>query len=178
MVTVAPGLLASLASLLEYPSEDLAARIASASAGASEHAEAARRIDAFATWVAATPRGRIEEVYTAALDLDPSCSPYVGQRLLGGDPRRGLFMARLAARYRARGFSPGSELPDHLAVMLRFLSHAPDDPDADELVADCVAPAAASLAGELTRREHPYAPVAEAVALVVGRAAAEKEAPR
>lgn len=179
MVRAPPELLAAFAALLDYPGPELASRAAAVAAPlAPAQGEAAGRLAAFAAWAAATPRGRVEEAYTAALDLDPACSPHVGQRLLGDDPRRGIFMARLAARYRARGFSAAGELPDHLAVMLRFLAHAPDEPDLDELVADCIAPAVASLARELARRGHPYAPLAEALELVVGRGvAAPGEAP-
>ncbi len=178
MVTPAPDLLVALAALLEYPGADLAARAAACAARlALAHAEAAGRLAEFAAWAERTPRGRVEESYTAALDLDADCSPYVGQRLLGEDPRRGLFMARLAERYRARGFSAGSELPDHVAVVLRFLAHAPEEPDRDELVAECLAPALASLARELARRGHPYAPVAEAAHLVLGAGPPREEAP-
>lgn len=178
MVTASPALLASLAALLEYPGPELAARAEAARGLVPAGGEAARRLEAFGAWAAATPRGRVQEAYTAALDLDASCSPYVGQRLLGADPRRGVFMARLAARYRVRGFSASGELPDHLASMLRFLAHAPDEPDGDELVEECIAPAVASLARELERRAHPYAPVAQALELVLAPSAAAREAPR
>ncbi len=172
---VRPDLLRALAALLEYPGPDLDARVAECEGLlAPAHREAATRLAAFARWQAATPPGRVQEAYAAAFDLDPSCSPHVGHRLLGGDPRRGVFMARLAARYRARGFSAGRELPDHAAVILRFMAQAPDEPDGRELVDDCLAPAVASLARELSRREHPYAPVAQALELVLAGGAREE----
>jgi nitrate reductase molybdenum cofactor assembly chaperone NarJ/NarW len=179
MVTTTAEVLAAFARLFEYPGPDLAARAAAAKLLlAPPRGDAERRIEEFAAWAAATARGRVEETYTAALDLDAACSPYVGQRLLGNDPRRGVFMARLAARYRARGFSAGCELPDHLAVMLRFVSQAPDEPDLGELVEDCIAPAVASLARELARRGHPYAPLAQALELVIAASNTAKEAQR
>ncbi len=170
-------LYASLAEILDYPGPGLAARAERCVAllgGA--HPEAARRLLEFARCVTAAPAGRLEESYTAAFDLDASCSPHVGHRLLGADARRGTFLARLAGRYRARGFSAGQELPDHVSVVLRFLAHAPDEPDRGELLGDCLAPALASLAAELSRRGHPWAAAADAARLVVERdARAEAE---
>ncbi len=161
-------LYASLAEILDYPGPDLAARVDGCIARLGEaHPEAARRLAEFGRAVAAAPAGRLEESYTAAFDLDASCSPHVGHRLLGADARRGTFLARLAGRYRARGFSAGQELPDHVSVLLRFLAYAPDEPGRGELLGDCLAPALASLAAELSRRAHPWAAAADAARLVV-----------
>lgn len=159
-------LYARLSEILEYPGPGLGERVTGCIARLGTGHPAARGLREFARSVERAPVGQLQESYTAAFDLDPSCSPHVGYRLLGPDPRRGMFLARLAARYRARGFSAGRELPDHLTVLLGFLAHAPDEPDRGELV-ECLVPALASLARELRRREHPYAPVAEAIQLVL-----------
>ncbi|BDG02318.1 nitrate reductase molybdenum cofactor assembly chaperone [Anaeromyxobacter oryzae] len=156
-----------LSELLEYPGPRVGERVAACIARLEARAPAARALREFERLLEGVPVGQLQESYTAAFDLDPSCSPHVGYRLLGPDSRRGTFLARLAARYRARGFSAGRELPDHLTVLLRFLAHAPDEPDRGELVGECLVPALSSLARELRRREHPYAPLAEAIQLVL-----------
>lgn len=169
------ALYASLGELLEYPGPRLAAPLAACVARLeAEQGEAAAHLREFARIVERTPPGRLQECYTAAFDLDGSCSPHVGYRLLGADPRRAVFLSRLAARYRARGFSCGRELPDHVAVLLRFVAHAPDEPDLPELLRDCLAPALATLADELERRQHPYAAAAAAVRAVVEADAREE----
>lgn len=170
-------LYARLSELLEYPGPRLGEQVAGCLARLRTDHPAARGLREFARSVERAPIGRLQESYTAAFDLDPSCSPHVGHRLLGPDPRRGVFLARLVARYRERGFSAGRELPDHVTVLLRFLAHAPDEPDRGELVGECLVPALSSLARELRRREHPYAPVAETIQLVL-EADARGERPR
>jgi nitrate reductase molybdenum cofactor assembly chaperone NarJ/NarW len=162
------GLYAALSELLEYPGPGLGERVEGCLARlGTRQPAAARRLRDFGRALASVPIGRLQESYAAAFDLDASCSPHVGYRLLGPDQRRGLFLARLAGRYRERGFSPGAELPDHLAVMLRFLAHAPDEPDRAELIGECLVPALASLGQELARRDHPYAPAVEAIRLTL-----------
>lgn len=160
-------LYARLSEMLEYPGPGLGERVAACIARLGTGHRAAPGLREFARSVERARVGQLQESYAAAFDLDPSCSPHVGYRLLGPDPRRGMFLARLASRYRARGFSAGRELPDHLTVLLRFLAHAPDEPDRGELVGECLVPALASLARELRRREHPYAPLAETIQLVL-----------
>ncbi len=168
----------SLAEILDYPRPGLAASVAGCVARMrAAHPAAARRLEEVARALASAAPGRLEESYTAAFDLDASCSPHVGHRLLGADPRRGVFLARLAGRYRSRGFSAGRELPDHVAVLLRFLAHSPDEPGREELVGECLVPALATLAQELGRRSHPYAAVADAARLVL-EADAREEARR
>ncbi len=175
---MADALYARLAEILDYPGPGLGARVDGCVATLrATRPEAARRLEEFARAVATAPAGRLEESYAAAFDLDPSCSPHVGYRLLGPDPRRGVFLARLAGRYRARGVSAGRELPDHAAVLLRFLAHAPDEPGRDELVGDCLVPALATLAQELGRRRHPYAAAVDGIRLVLEADAREEARP-
>ncbi len=157
----------ALADVLEYPGPRLPERVEACIARLGGEHPAAAPLREFQRALAGAPAGRIQESYAAAFDLDESCSPHVGHRLLGPDPRRGIFLAWLAGRFRASGFSAGRELPDHVAVLLRFLGHAPEEPARAELVSDCLLPAVASLARELGRRTHPYAPVAEAVRIVL-----------
>lgn len=65
--------------------------------------------------------GQMQELYTTTFDMQPICYPYVGYQLFGESYKRGAFMAQLNEAYHACGYSAGQELPDHLAVILRFL---------------------------------------------------------
>ncbi len=168
---------ALLSEILDYPGPHLRERIEACIATLGAAHPASGRLRDFARVLAGAPEGGVQESYTAAFDLDESCSPHVGYRLLGRDPRRGTFLARLAGRFRACGFSSGRELPDHISVLLRFLACAPSDDDRGELVRDCLLPAVASLSRELGRRSHPYAAAAEAVRLVLEEDAREGSSP-
>jgi nitrate reductase delta subunit len=66
---------------------------------------------------------KLEEIYTQTFDLNPAIVPYIGYHLFGESYKRGDFMSALLNLYRENGFEVDSgELPDHLTVVLRFLS--------------------------------------------------------
>jgi nitrate reductase molybdenum cofactor assembly chaperone NarJ/NarW len=88
----------------------------------SGRAEAAALVERFCGYVEGTPLAQVEELYTRTFDMQPVCYPYVGHQLFGESYKRSMFMAELNAGYRERGFSAGAELPDHIAVVLRFLA--------------------------------------------------------
>jgi nitrate reductase molybdenum cofactor assembly chaperone NarJ/NarW len=68
----------------------------------------------------------LEEHYTRAFDLAPQAVPYLSVYLFGAEsPQRGQFMAGLSGAYAQAGFDAGNELPDHLAVVLRYAAVAP-----------------------------------------------------
>jgi nitrate reductase molybdenum cofactor assembly chaperone NarJ/NarW len=64
---------------------------------------------------------QMQELYTATFDMQPVCYPYIGYQLFGESYKRGAFMAQLNEAYHACSYSAGRELPDQLAVILRFL---------------------------------------------------------
>ncbi|MFN3492488.1 MAG: nitrate reductase molybdenum cofactor assembly chaperone, partial [Anaerolineales bacterium] len=64
----------------------------------------------------------MREIYTVTFDMQPFCYPYIGYCLFGESYKRGAFMAQLNEAYRKFDFSASQELPDHLPVVLRFLS--------------------------------------------------------
>jgi nitrate reductase delta subunit len=136
------------AELFEYPGTDLLRSVRECQALASLCAPpAARLLDEFAGLVAATPRARLEEIYSSTFDLNPACYPYVGYHLLGESYKRSVFLLRLKECFRAEGFDPGTELPDHLAVLLRFLAVTRDPELAEELVHQAVRPALERITG-------------------------------
>ena len=109
------------ADLVGYPTPALAGQALETAAGV-EVAQAAALLHEFHSFVEQASPARLEELYTGTFDLQAVCYPYVGYHLFGESYKRGMFMAQLSAGYRERGFSAGKELPDHVAVILRFLA--------------------------------------------------------
>lgn len=139
----------ALARLLEYPGADFAARLAAAPPGD------------YAALAALTNDAR-EELFAATFDIAPSCVPYVSIHLFGEENfKRGEFMAALRARYAAAGFDSGGELPDHLAVLLRFAACVTSD-EWRELTAFCLLGPLAGMLAALPAA-HPYRAVLLAV---------------
>lgn len=68
--------------------------------------------------------GEWEELYTRTLDLTPTTAPYVGFAVYGESYQRGEFLAALVRAFAEEGVDLGSELPDHLANVLRYLARA------------------------------------------------------
>jgi len=116
----------------------------------------------FAAFLQGQESARLEELFTATFDLQPVCHPYVGYLLCGESQQRTLFLIRLQQLYRQHGFEPGSELPDHLATLLRFVGTVGDRGCRQELIRDGLLPALEKLASGLTA-EQPYLALIEAV---------------
>jgi nitrate reductase delta subunit len=111
------------ADILEYPTPDLPRQVkACAGLLAAVNPEAAVLLDSFRAFVEQTPLPQLEELYTHTFDLQVVCYPYVGYQLFGESYKRGAFLARLNEGYREHDFTAGNELPDHVAVVLRFLA--------------------------------------------------------
>jgi nitrate reductase delta subunit len=130
------------AQLLEYPRGDVAGAARTCQALlAEEHAEAAALVAEFAAMAESAPPGRLEEIYTGTFDLNGICYPYVGYHLFGESYKRSALLIGLKQRYRAMGLDTGSELADHVAVLLRFLSALDAADLAGELVGEALLPA-------------------------------------
>jgi nitrate reductase delta subunit len=129
--------------------------------------ESAGMLREFDSLLAQVPFTRLEEVYTDTFDLQPACYPYVGHHLFGSENRRGEFMAGLKKRYLARGFSADPELPDNLAVILRFLGRCPGREEEDELVQECLVPALDRMISSLQESSNPYLGVLQALRRVL-----------
>ncbi len=130
------------ADLLEYPQSDLTESVRECEALISPgNPEAAALLDPLRSFVADAPLGDIQELYTRTFDLDATYHPYVGHHLFGESYKRSAFMVGLKERYKAYDFVVEGELPDHLAVMLRYLSLCEDDVQVAEIVRDAMVPA-------------------------------------
>lgn len=114
----------TLAMLLNYPRPDLSCLLDQTRAtlrGLKSEADA--HLQRFAEGMEKLSPEEREEVFTATFDLSPACVPYVSIHLFGEENfKRGEFMAALHARYAKAGFNAGSELPDHLATIIRFMT--------------------------------------------------------
>ena len=81
-------------------------------------------IAAFLSKVHLLSLGEWEELHTRTLDLNPPIAPYIGYQTWGESYQRGAFLARMARQLYENGVNPEGELPDHLAVILRYLAQA------------------------------------------------------
>lgn len=157
-----------LAGMLEYPTPDISERARECAAVLGPGRGPAKEyIEGFLKFSLANPSGRLEEIYTDTFDLQAVCHPYVGCYLFREDPRRGMFMARLKELYRSRGFLPGGDLPDHLAVMLRFLSRQEPDEEARDLIEFCLVPAVNKMLALFKDGGNPYQNVLKALLMML-----------
>ncbi len=156
-----------LAEVLDYPSPALLEQVKSSVALLGQiNQDAVFKMSAFRLFVETTPLAQLEEIYTSAFDLQPACYPYAGYHLFGESYRRGEFLAKLKARYSAIGFSSGNELPDHIAVLLRYLSLLQDENEQEVIVSECLLPALAQMETHL-KGENPYLNVLQSVLIVL-----------
>jgi nitrate reductase delta subunit len=165
-----------LADVLEYPGPALAARAAEgAKALAAESPAAAEHLSRFARWALAAGATALEEAYTAAFDLAPICSPYVGDQLFGASRERSLLLAGLRELQEQAGIAAGAELPDHVSEVLRLVA-APLPADVrDDLVREGLAPALEKMRAALDEARHPWADaLAAAVVAVAPREGAHR----
>lgn len=178
-----------MAEMLEYPQSDLTEPVRECQGLVSlDNPEAAAHLGEFHDFVAATPLGRLQEVYTGTFDLNAACDPYLGFHIFGESYKRSAFMVGLKERYRAHGFTiENSELPDHVAVVLRFLASCDDATLTGEIVHEALLPVLQKMIGkseeevevdsETGESEHPvmtagrkvYTHVLQALLLVLPR---------
>ncbi len=111
----------SFAALLDYPSAQTKEKAQGCLEQVQVQPEAAEALEKFVRAMGQLSLDRMQEVFTVTFDMQPVCYPYVGYHLFGESYKRGAFMAKLNEAYQAQGYSAGQELPDHLAVILRFL---------------------------------------------------------
>lgn len=152
------------AAFLQYPTADLAAT----AAGCLEllqpgYPQVAARLQPFADFLATSEPSRVEEVFTATFELQPTCHPYVGYQLCGESQQRTLFLLELKRLYREHGFAGEGDLADHLGQVLSFLAMAEDGAVRAELISDGLRPALAKLLAGFDDPHHPYRALLEAL---------------
>lgn len=165
----------ALSALLTYPSTELQVAIPVIRAVLAEEAVLPPpRIAALQPLLQRIENGDIielQEAYVLLFDRSRTLSLNLFEHVHGESRDRGGAMVNLLETYRAGGFDlVGPELPDHLPVLLEFLSTRLLA-EAREILADA-GPILVALAERLTRRETPYAAILIALANL-GRAAAD-----
>jgi nitrate reductase delta subunit len=157
---------ALFAQILDYPGPGLAEILKeSITESRRSNPEAARLLDKFKAECERLGSARLEELYANTFDLQADCSLFTGYHLFGEDWRRSLFLVELKERYQACGFSCGHEVPDHVVVLLRFLSVQTDPEEETVLLQDCLLPAASRVAARLDPAHNPYRAALDALLL-------------
>ena len=152
------------ADVLDYPgaalvtsAEECATRLKASYNGA------AGPMQSFAGFAREQPPGVLEELYTHTFDVTPADTLYIGYHIFGETPKRSVFLVRLQEAYQSHGFSGGTELADHLSVLLRFLSVARDAEFMAPLVHDCILPVLEKMEKSFPKDKQGYGPAVSAL---------------
>lgn len=156
----------ALSALLTYPSADLQAAIPEIRAALhgggllGPHRQTA--LEPLLTHLARADLTDLQEEYVLLFDRSRTLSLNIFEHIHGESRDRGGAMVDLLETYRAAGFDlTGSELPDHLPVLLEFLSTQDLGVAQDMLTG--AGHILVALAERLTRRDSRYAAVLESL---------------
>lgn len=169
----------ALSVLLSYPTADLCAAIPDIRRVLQDEGVLGqgrlRALDPLLTRLAAQDLIEMQENYVLLFDRSRTLSLNLFEHVHGEGRDRGGAMVDLLETYRAGGFDlHGPELPDHLPVLLEFLSTRPL-PESRAILSDAGAILVA-LAERLVRRESDYAAVLIALADIAEATATSDEA--
>lgn len=161
----------ALSALLSYPDAALAAAVPEIRAALlHEGLLGPQRIQRLEPLLASLGRDDLfdlQERYVLLFDRSRSLSLDLFEHVHGESRARGGAMVDLLQTYRAGGFDlAGTALPDHLPVLLEFLSTRPLD-EAVGMLADA-GPILVALAERHVKRESAYAGVFEALVGIAG----------
>ncbi|MCO5130162.1 MAG: nitrate reductase molybdenum cofactor assembly chaperone [Xanthobacteraceae bacterium] len=155
----------ALSALLSYPSRDLQLAVPAIRAALNEGLLPRAAVASLAPLLASLEGDdlyNLQERYVLLFDRSRTLSLNLFEHIHGESRDRGGAMVDLLETYRAGGFDlAGSELPDHLPVLLEFLSTRPAA-EARDILADA-GHILVALAERLTRREAAYAAVLDAL---------------
>lgn len=156
-MSAAPHLYELLAELLDYPGPDVVVVAARCRADLEARSpEAAAAVDAFLVHAAGAEPFEMEELYVRTFDLNPAAALDLGYQIFGESYKRGVFLVKMQRAARDHGVDPGSELPDHLPVVLRLLARLRDADDPRSLVDEIVLPAVLKVIGAFGASPSPY----------------------
>lgn len=144
--------------LLQYPEASLLNSLAGLEAAVSEtwNPDSKALCGDFLDHLRTTPLLRLQETYSATFDLNPSTSLDLGYHRWGEGKERGGALARLVSLYSQAGYELiDGVLPDHLPLLLEFLSLCPEEM-ALEIIKE-YGSQVATLASRLVEDGSPYA---------------------
>lgn len=122
----------NLGSLLEYPDHDFHRKLENVRSLDSS-------FDTFYQFAKANSVENLQELYTSTFDVNPLTSLYASVHLFGEESfKRAELMAKLKEEYIKSNFDSGSELPDFIPVILKFVTHLKDDHKYNDLLSLCV----------------------------------------
>lgn len=143
------------ADILDYPARPVAGQIAACAAGLADCCPEARgEMEQLQSEAGALSLRELQECYINAFDLRPDCTPNLGYHLFGDDGRRGLFLAALKERMEQSGIVLGSELPDHVSFILRYMDRV--EAERETLIGECLLPAVSRMADVLDSTGNLY----------------------
>ncbi len=168
----------ALSALLSYPGHDLQQAVPEIRAALDEGLLPQAALDALEPLLVSLERDDLydlQECYVLLFDRSRTLSLNLFEHIHGESRDRGGAMVDLLETYRAGGFDlAGSELPDHLPVLLEFLSMRPLA-EAREILADA-GHIIVALAERLARRDSVYAAVLEGLVALSSADPATEEA--
>lgn len=167
------------APLFDYPDANLSRRIGECTVELGTVCpDAARLLETFQHTERELGIAALQEAYTATFDLQPECTLNLGYHLFGEDQRRGVFLAKLKEFYKTASIDTGSELPDHLGHLLRYVAARPESEESQAIVSDCLLPAVAKIAQGMKHKADPYQPVLDALLLCLENESASEPVSR
>jgi len=168
----------ALSALLTYPSDELQQAIPAIRNILAEGVlpqSAVRKLEPLLSSLATGDLYDLQERYVLLFDRSRTLSLNLFEHVHGESRDRGGAMVDLLETYRAGGFElAGPELPDHLPVLLEFVSTRPLG-EARAMLADA-GHILAALAERLARRETAYAAVLEGLVEFASADVAAEEA--
>lgn len=148
---------ASLAAMFKYPSEDLRKHTDEWNKIIMRYdPELSGYLDPFLRHVNNVSIVCQEEYFVSTFYVQPLCCLDIGYVLFGEDYRRGQFMANLKMEHRLAGNDSGTELPDHLPVLLTLIPKLQSKEFAEELVVSLIVPALNELIAGFRTDENHY----------------------
>lgn len=156
----------SIGLLLEYPTEMQGQITQKLDPILSNNPEIAATFLPFQHWIENADLREREEFYTKVFDVEPMCTPLLSVQMYGEeDYRRAEWMVRLSELYETLNFDKGIELPDHIAVVVRFSATLKRDERRD-LFQVCIAFTLPKMIEKLPAA-NPYRALLETLAMVM-----------
>jgi nitrate reductase delta subunit len=144
--------------LLQYPEAGLLDSLPSLEGAVSEISDPGTKVRCgdFLKHLKKTPLLRLQESYSATFDLNPSTCLDLGYHRWGDGKERGGALARLVGLYLEAGYEVVDRvLPDHLPLVLEFLSLCPEEISIE--IINEYGSQVATLASRLAEDGSPYA---------------------
>lgn len=135
------NILTYFAPLIRYPHEGQVKEIEAALEVLTDCPEAEKHLREYQAFLTAHSAYDLEEKYTQSFEINPAVALEVGFHLFGLAYQRGEFLARAKLELEKVGLDSGTELADHLPVMLELAAKITDEDSALSLIQEAIFPA-------------------------------------